>query len=319
MSNLPTAGSTYAWDQYWADGRLASCGGEGGVNYQPVIANGWRSFFGALRDGDRVLDICTGNGAIALLAAETAVGHNLKLEIDAVDAAMIHPTVRAPGAAMIRFAPHTPAESLPFPDATFDVIVGQYAIEYTDTARSLLELHRVSRAAAAVRFVTHAAGSVVVRGAAEQLADVERLLATRIFDTARALATANETPANQAVRSAAGNEFRESLRALQRATTRSSDAGMYHNVGNVLVDAIQKQPRVGTPPVLAKIGETELAIRAHHARLSAMRNAALDPPRAQALATTAAQLWGRPFHVDPLQREDGIPFGWTITSSPGTD
>src|SRR5262249_14723851 len=70
LNSLPA--STSAWDQYWQDGRLASCGGQGGVNYQPVIAEGWRRFFGTLTDGAHVLDICTGNGAVARLAAEVA-------------------------------------------------------------------------------------------------------------------------------------------------------------------------------------------------------------------------------------------------------
>lgn len=63
-----TGARSWAWDHYWRDGRLASCGGEGGAGYQTAIARGWREFFAGLANGSRILDVCSGNGAIALLA-----------------------------------------------------------------------------------------------------------------------------------------------------------------------------------------------------------------------------------------------------------
>src|SRR5262249_33181558 len=154
---------------------------------QPVIAEGWRTFFGDLRDGMRVLDICTGNGAVARLAAAVAAAGNVRVTIDAGDSAAINPPHQGAGADMTRFSGRTAAEDLPFAEGTFDVIVGQYAIEYTDLARTLAELRRVSRPDAALRFVTHSADGGVVREAKRQLADAERLLGTGIFSTATAL------------------------------------------------------------------------------------------------------------------------------------
>lgn len=312
MNPAPLPDSTFAWDQYWRDGRLASCGGEGGANYQPAIAAGWRRFFDALADGARVLDICTGNGAVARLAAETAVARSVTFAIDAVDAAAINPTHAGPGAAMIRFCPRVPAEKLPFADGCFDAIVGQYAIEYTDLGRTMVELRRVSRASAAIRFVTHAAGSVVVQGTANQLAEAERLLGTGIFEAAENLATVSGIGPAAAGLDEARNKFGESLQALRAAAANAADQVMFRNVGGVIVDAIQKQSLVGTATVIDKIRETATAIRAHEGRLSAMRRAALDAPAAQALADSAEQLWGRKFTLETLVRADGAVFGWVV-------
>lgn len=307
--------STFAWDQYWQDGRLASCGGEGGANYQPAITEGWRNFFDTLADGARVLDICTGNGAVARLAAEAASARNLTVTIDAVDSAMIHPTGLGPGVGMIRFSPRTPAESLPFPDSTFDVIVGQYALEYTDVERTLAELRRVSLPKVHIRFVTHAAGSVVVRGAQRQIEDTQRLLATGIFEAAEALARTVAGNADAAGLDGARRNFGNALQALQVAARTTEDLPMYQNVGTVLVHALQHQPSVGAGPVLDKIAETASAIKAHQARLSAMRRAALDQPKAQALAALAERLWSRKFTAEPLIRSDSAEFGWVVCSS----
>ncbi|MBS0383660.1 MAG: methyltransferase domain-containing protein [Proteobacteria bacterium] len=318
MHAPPLPDSTFAWDQYWHDGRLASCGGEGGANYQPLIAEGWRRFFEAFPEGTRMLDVCSGNGAVARLAAEVAAARHLSMSIDAADAAAIRPPRLGPGAGMIRFSPRTPAESLPFPDDCFDVIVGQYAIEYTNVDRSLAELRRVSRETADIRFVMHAADSTVVQEARRQLDDVDRLTATGIFEAAEALVRASGSglpPVNDATQA----NFRHALQALQSAATHAEDLRMYQNVGAVIVHAIEHQPQVGAGPVLDKIIETGSAIRAHQARLSAMRRAALDAAGAQALARSAEQLWSRPFRLAPLIRSDGAKFGWVLASNRDLD
>lgn len=316
MLNLPPVpDSTFAWDQYWRDGRLASCGGEGGANYQSSIAEGWRAFFGAISDGAHILDVCSGNGAVARLAAEVASVRNLRVTIDAVDAAEIHPTGSSPGADMIHFSPRTPAEQLPFSPARFDAIVGQYAIEYTELDRTLAELRRVSRPTARLRFVTHAAGSVVVQEAKRQLADVGRLMRTGIFEAAEAFVRASEVVHPAACEHEPGEKFQSALQSLHDAESNALDLRMYRNVGTVIVDAIQHQHQVGAGPVLAKIDETALAVRAHGARLSAMCRAALDAPAARALAASAKQLWGKTFTLEPLIRSDGSLFGWVIASA----
>lgn len=315
LTPSPASDSTIAWDQYWRDGRLASCGGEGGVNYQPFIAEGWRRFFeSTLSGGMRVLDICSGNGAIACLAAEVASAHDLHLTIYAMDAAEIRPTGLGPGADMIHFSPRIRAENLPLPPAACDVIAGQYAIEYTNLDQTLVELNRVSRPAAHVRFVTHATGSVVVREASRQLADVDRLLQTGIFGAAEAFVRVHgDQPAANARESR--EAFLLSLQSLREAETGALDHRMYRNVGNVIVDAVQHQPQVGAGPVLDKIVETSSAIHAHAGRLSAMCKAALDVQAAQALTATAERLWSQALTLDPLIRPDGAMFGWVIASA----
>ena len=315
MLSAPPPDSTFAWDQYWRDGRLASCGGEGGATYQPVIADGWRRFFGALSDGARVLDVCSGNGAVARLAAEVAYARNIRVSIDAVDAADLHPAGAGPGTDMIRYSPRTPAEQLPFPDASFDAVAGQYAIEYTHLERTLAESRRASRPSASVRFVTHAAGSVVVQEAIRQLADTERLVQTGVFETAEALARAIGADPSAASTDDAKNRFLVALQSLRDAEATAEDLRMYRNTGSVLVHAIRREPEIGAGPVLDKIAEMATAIKAHHGRLDAMRRAALDAPRARALAASAKRLWGKPFTLDRLVRSDGALFGWVIESA----
>ena len=314
MNTAPFPVSTFAWDQYWQDGRLASCGGQGGANYQPVIAEGWRRFFDTLAEGTHILDICSGNGAVARMAAESAALRNVHVTIDAVDAAAINPLRHGLGADLIRFSPRVAAENLPFPDATFDVIVGQYAIEYTDTARTLAELRRVSRPHVALRFVTHAADGIAVREAKRQLADVARLTGTGIFEAAEALVKAAMHAPGSTSADEARSAFQHALQALRDAEAGAVDPDMYRNVGMVLVHAVQHLQQAGANAVLAKIAEAASAIRSHEARLSAMSRAALDAAAAQALAASAERLWDRRIRLESLVRADGAMFGWVLAT-----
>src|SRR5690348_5313060 len=59
------------WDQYWHADRLASCLNLDTPNYTADMRAGWSGFLSPLPDGARVLDICTGNGAVAAIAVET--------------------------------------------------------------------------------------------------------------------------------------------------------------------------------------------------------------------------------------------------------
>lgn len=308
---------TRAWDQYWRDGRLASCGGAGGANYQKAVSEGWKRFFRGLEPGARILDACTGNGAIAHLAAETAIECGIRFAIDAFDSAAIAP-VRSASASeeMIQFRRRVAAESLPYANGSFDCVVGQYAIEYTQLDRSLGELARVSGSGCRVRFVTHAADGIVVEAARHQLADIDRLSQTfDIFAAARDVVESRAAGAAEDTRRRAEIRYRQGLVALQRAAGAAVEPAMYHNVCSVIDHALSQQRRVGPQLVLDKIGEVEATLNAHALRLEAMSRAALDEPQARHLTDLAASAWRQPFRFAPLARGDGACLGWLVESA----
>jgi ubiquinone/menaquinone biosynthesis C-methylase UbiE len=317
-SRLPaSAAGTWAWDQYWCDGRLASCGGTGGTNYQPTITTAWRRFFGRLADGARILDVCTGNGAIARLAAEVAAARRIHFVIDAFDSAAIAPDVMPAGIGrdMISFRERIAAESTPYPAGCFDCLVGQYAIEYTELDRSLPEMVRVSKSDCRVRFMIHAKEGDVVAAARRQLGDIERLRRTGdIFAVARKLVELRAEATPERDLRAMEARYRQGMQALQQAASDAVEPAMYHDTCSVLTHALLQQSRVGAEPVLDKIAEVAGSLEAHAARLAAMNRAAFDGTQAQRMADRAETLWKQPFRYQPVVRADNVILGWTVES-----
>ncbi len=80
------------WDRYWAYGNIHSFSQVSGGNYQGAIADFWKSRFETLESESRILDIATGNGAIALLALESSDQRSAHFEILGVDLADIDPS-----------------------------------------------------------------------------------------------------------------------------------------------------------------------------------------------------------------------------------
>jgi hypothetical protein len=111
-----------SWNRYWEHGFLTSCRNAFAGNYEGELRAVWDRFFAELPAGTRVLDICTGNGAIAMIANDYARAHGTGFEIHGIDSAAIRPaeTVQADRARLegIVFHPSTPAEDTGLPGST---------------------------------------------------------------------------------------------------------------------------------------------------------------------------------------------------------
>lgn len=286
---------TSIWDRYWHFDRIASClDGAGAANYDDSVAGGWRDFFSTLPGAARILDLCTGNGAAALIAAEVGRREAKGFELVAVDQAGIDPlayvTRHAEDLAAIRFLPGTNVEALPFPDASFDAAISQYGIEYSDLACSLPEAVRVIAPGGCLRLVVHAAEGEVAAGARTMIAEADLLLgeidltgaAARCF--AALWAVEREAQAERRQADEAFAAFQEALERTARYIPQARDATMFRNSGAVLLDTFKRRGHFDLEQLLAKAQEVESEIRAHRGRLAALVGAALDAAQAEALA-----------------------------------
>ncbi|MEE4329827.1 MAG: methyltransferase domain-containing protein [Wenzhouxiangella sp.] len=180
------------WSDYWATGALTSLPQDFSFNYDGEVATFWRQQFDALPSPARLLDVCTGNGPIALLAAAWSRDSGRELEITAVDAASLHPDLiarRAPESVdlieAIRFVGQTTIETLPFDDGYFDLLTSQFGLEYSDLNSAAPELARVLAPGGRLAAVCHGADSEMIATMGEEQADYMRLEQSRVLDVLR--------------------------------------------------------------------------------------------------------------------------------------
>lgn len=313
--------TTTAWDRFWKYDRIASFGtGRGASNYGDAIVGGWLAFFASLPKGARILDLATGNGAIALIAVEA----RKDVKVTGADLADVKPAAfvsrNKRELAKVRFLAGTPAEELPFADASFDAVVSQYGVEYSQLERSLPEAVRVLAPGGRLRFAVHAAEGSVAAVSRPAIGDADFLLDeldlpgrasacfAAILDVERGRATG---PFAQAAAQAKYAAFRDGLKAVAERTASAADVAMLTAVHASLTDLFQERQAQDEAALQARIEDLRTEIADHRERQRALIAAALSAEQMTALADRLAEL-GLTDITRGEQRAGGDLLGYVI-------
>lgn len=159
-----------AWTLYWRLGNTSSC--VDGEADSRALENSWRQFFTQASPASTVLDLATGNGFVAGVAASASHARDLKLRIVGVDAAQISPAA-IPEAT---FVSGVHMETLPFANQSVDTVVSQFGFEYGARERCAKEAVRVLKPGGQLRFVVHARAGAVHQAISAQVARLEVVL-----------------------------------------------------------------------------------------------------------------------------------------------
>jgi ubiquinone/menaquinone biosynthesis C-methylase UbiE len=283
---------TAAWDRYWRSDRIASCmDGVERSNYDDRVAAGWRTFFKSLPSGSRILDLCTGNGAVAVIAAEASAINSKEFAVTGVDLADIDPRrfVHRLGviARDISFLARTSVEQLPFADASFDAAVSQYGIEYSNLDKSLAEAVRVLAPGGRLRLFTHAKDGTVAAATKRAIADADFLLeraklcdkAAACFRTVHAVEAGDECPEAVAKADRCFAAFKAALDAAARHLDKAEDETMVRNTTAVLLHTYEHRRQFPDEVLAAKAQELKEEILAHRARQRQLVSAAVNASR----------------------------------------
>lgn len=162
------------WSQFWKQGFITTFGASKPDNYDGIVRDFWYEKFAELPSSALVLDIATGNGAIATIAAE--VGRKLQKNffVAASDLAQINPelTNNDQGSALresIYFYSNTPCEKQPFDDASFDLVCSQFGFEYSDIELTIPEVRRVLAPKGRFIAISHHVDSSLISAAREEI------------------------------------------------------------------------------------------------------------------------------------------------------
>jgi ubiquinone/menaquinone biosynthesis C-methylase UbiE len=175
------------WSDYWSRGCLTSLPQDFVANYDGEVRAFWEKRFRSVPNGGKVIDLCTGNGAVALLAAGYAEQQKRQYDVTAVDAAAIRPDViaeRFPAQAAllgsIHFISNVRVEDLDIAQQ-FDLVTSQYGLEYTDHSAAAPRVARLLKPGALLVMVTHAADSDILAYMRREEAEYDRLRRTGLL------------------------------------------------------------------------------------------------------------------------------------------
>lgn len=304
------------WASYYRSGALVSCPTNPEPYYTMEVREAWAEFFGELCDGDRILDLGTGNGPVTLIAKETAVKHARQFAITGVDLAAIDPQRFVPDGEKllsgIDFHAGVSVEALPFDAHSFDAISGQYILEYTDVERTLGECARVLRPTGKCRFILHHLESIIVTNALESLRQADMVLhETRTLRKFRRYCERAHDSRTRAER--ARGQLMEAGEHLQQVANQSLNPVLLKFVIAGVSGLLANRSRLGRGQMLHQTAVLERELKAWVSRLQDLVSAALSEDELERVVDLAGAL-GLPEIDRQLQWQGGSNLvGWRLT------
>lgn len=305
----------WIWDRYWQFDRVASCFDTEKSNYPVEFKADWDGFFTCLPGGTKILDLCTGNGAIARMAAEFSHTHSKKFEVTAIDRAAIDPqkfVSKTPGDELIDFQGGIDAGALPFPDASFDALISQYGFEYTDQAKTLAEAARILKSGAPVKLICHAAEGTPAASARAEVAAITFVTKDLdLFNKARAATEA--ALSGDKTNSDKINPFEKALARLSAALQKDPDNTFFASAHGLMKHTFEVRDHFPLKTLLEKIDDTELEALAHQGRIEALLAASLSEADCRVLLESLGEQGFGGGDFKPFVLDDGARLvGWRL-------
>jgi len=301
-----------AWSYYWSQGNATSLPELFPQNYGGSILAFWETVFADIQPGQRLLDICTGNGAIALLAFEYAVRNKTPCRIDGIDAADIIPITppSPPGCPVtLNFLPRIQAEHLPFASGSINLAVGQFALEYCNTEAVLPELLRVLGKNGHLAFIIHHSESITVKSAAEFVTIGESLLrAPSIFLRLRKYFSSSARMHSGKERSP--SQLQSSLLDLEMLEKRYPDNRALSALGRRLRDLAERSSDTAYA-MAQETANLKDRLEFHTRRARDLLGAAHDARQIKAVAELMGHLGLKDVTIQPVEIEGNL-LAWGI-------
>lgn len=163
------------WSQYWKLSKAVNSFAEGSSasGYHGDVEAFWKNELAELPKDAVIVDIGTGNGALAMLISEAGKKGKKNWQVHGVDAAEIDPVKAleskpevAEKLKAITFHGNTDMTTLPFKDNSVDCVVSQFALEYGDGPAVVKEALRVLKPGGKLVAMVHHKKSELVKDSA---------------------------------------------------------------------------------------------------------------------------------------------------------
>jgi len=175
------------WSRYWQAGQLTSLPQDFAANYEGEIRDCWVSYFSELPNQSSVLDLCTGNGAVALLAQSYSHQHSKQLSVTGLDGASISLAAihsRYPDWSQqidaVNFIDNQAIETMALGEQ-YDLITSQYGIEYCDWSVVAPKVSEHLKPGGNFVIITHAPETDITQYMKQERSDYDAIKEAKFF------------------------------------------------------------------------------------------------------------------------------------------
>lgn len=266
------------WSRYWQD---EGAGGEVFVDasggQHPALKAHWQSIFESLEKGASIIDMASGAGSIF---SHLPAAHEFTLTAADISAKALEVLAeRFEGVRSLA----CPADAVPCPDQSFDLVVSQFGIEYAGRA-AFAEAARLVAPGGSFAALAHIEDGYLDAPNRQKLAEAELASESRFIDCAIELVSAvfaNDAAAIEEAEAA----FAPALRVLAEAQERCPE-GVHAHLYLGFRQLYERRTRYALGDITgwleAMRGEVEKAIE----RLGEMRRAAVSAELIERIATS---------------------------------
>lgn len=313
----PSAAKAH-WSEYWREGAPTTFGGaEFADDYDDDdVSAFWDTQLDALPPGARIADLGTGNGALVRLLARSARRRDAAWTLIGIDAADIDPDAvpanaeLAEGPAVVQWRRRTPIESTGLDDASIDLCVAGFGLEYARFPDAAREIARILRSGGRLAALMHHPDSAVANSTSRNVALIDDLVG-RLDLPGRLAAWVRAAFDGSGDAAAALAHARAAVDALARRG--AGPDGYPMRVARHFL-SVTSEEAGGAAQRLAFIERFAEAVRAWRKRMADMQQATLDE---EALTAVVAALGDAGLaHIDrgELRHADGALLGRTLTA-----
>jgi len=192
------------WEHYWETGVLTSLPQDFKSNYDNEIYDFWYRQVLSFRENSTVVDVCTGNGAIALMIQDISNKLNKNISVIGVDAANINPVnivKEQPDykdlVNSVKFFGGVRIEEMDTViTSKVDYVVSQYGIEYCKTKKIAPKINKILKDNGKLIFVSHSPNSDIYIYMKQEKKDFKKLKKLKLFDLFYKFVENKEKPLN---------------------------------------------------------------------------------------------------------------------------
>lgn len=178
-----------SWDHFWNVSNALSSFSKPNqkFGYPDDLVKFWENIASECSDETKILDLCTGRGALALLFSQYSVDNHKDFAIYGVDAANIDISKTATESSLIdsykniSFLFNTNIESLPYEDNSFDLLVSQFGIEYSDIESTFRMLSKVLTVNGKSVIVCHDLNSEISQESIAGMLTINKVFESNVF------------------------------------------------------------------------------------------------------------------------------------------